>query len=417
MSKVPERESGVALVIVIASIENSGNPGKTGTDSRLNETIAASNGFIQMSSRSLSLLFFLAGLPLGTLHSQGPGADIISRLESASEEQLQKMLPRFPGADANGDGRLTREEAVTYAKGMTGGGSEKTAGNGKKGPAPTRENVAYGVHERNVLDFWRAEAEGPRPLVIFIHGGGFTGGDKSKWHAAPELSQLLDSGVSCAAINYRFRKDAPIQDILRDAARALQFLRSQSEDLGIDKTRIAGWGGSAGAGTSLWLATRDDLADAASDDLVLRESSRLQAAVLQSTQATYDLTRWDAFLGPSDPSWWQSPHEAAQFYHFSVMEDLKKPEALPILRECDMLSWISPGDGPVFISNRLPDGPSKDRGHYLHHPAHAREIELACEKAGVPCHWVESPASPNKKSDPVRFVLGALKVTPVVSAE
>lgn len=367
-----------------------------------------------MSSKALALSFLFPALLSGTVQSQGPGADIITRLGNASEAQLQQLLPRYPAADVNGDGTLTREEAIAYARKGAVGDSKATR---VKGPSPTRENVSYGTHDRHVLDFWKAEAAGPRPLVVFIHGGGFTGGDKSKWREAPELSRLLDSGVSCAAINYRFRKDAPIQEILRDAARAVQFLRSQSGELGINREQIAGWGGSAGAGTSLWLASRDDLADPGAEDPILRESTRLQAAVLHSTQATYDLTRWDAFLGPSDPSWWESPDEAAQFYHFAVMEDLKKPEAVPILRECDMLNWISPGDAPVFISNRLPDGPSTNRGHYLHHPAHAREIQLACKKAGVPCLWVEGPGEEEVSSDPVKFVLGALKVDSTVIAE
>ena len=39
--------------------------------------------------------------------------------------------------------------------------------------APTYANVAYGKDGRNVLDFWQAKGEGPRPLVIYIHGGGW----------------------------------------------------------------------------------------------------------------------------------------------------------------------------------------------------------------------------------------------------
>ena len=41
----------------------------------------------------------------------------------------------------------------------------------RKGSPPTLENVAYGPHERNVLDFWRAESDAPAPVLIFIHGG------------------------------------------------------------------------------------------------------------------------------------------------------------------------------------------------------------------------------------------------------
>jgi len=329
---------------------------------------------------------------------------ITARLMKASDAEIEALLSRFPAADANADGKLTREEAIAFAESAMGGAGKRGGRSDGKGLSPTEENVAYGPHERNVLDFWKAEGEGPRPLVIFIHGGGFTGGDKSKWRGAEELPRLLANGVSCAAINYRFRKDAPIQEILRDAARAVQFLRSKSGAWELDKARFAGMGGSAGAGTSLWLATRDDLADAESEDPILRESMRLQAAVLVATQATYDLTRWESFLGPSDPSWWTSPNEAAEFYHFTVAADLEKPEARSILEECDMLTWISKEDAPVFVNNLGPDGPSQNRNHYLHHPEHARQIELACEAAGVECLLAGAG-----KPDAVAFLLGVLK--------
>jgi acetyl esterase/lipase len=342
----------------------------------------------------LTLLF----TPLGA-----KAQNLIGRLEKASDAELQALLPRFPAADANADGTLTREEAVAFAKSAMGGAG-KGGGAKSQVSSPTEENVAYGPHERNVLDFWKAEGEGPRPLVVFIHGGGFTGGDKSKWRESGDLRRLLENGVSCATINYRFRKDAPIQDILRDAARAVQFLRTKSGEWNLDKTRFAGMGGSAGAGTSLWLATRDDFADAESEDPVLRESTRLQAAVLVATQATYDLTRWESFLGPSDPSWWTSPNEAAEFYHFTEAADLKKTEAQSILKECDMLTWISKEDAPVFVNNLGPEGPSQNRNHYLHHPEHARQIEKACEAAGVECLLAGAG-----KPDAVAFLLGVLK--------
>jgi acetyl esterase/lipase len=338
---------------------------------------------------------------------------LFKRLEKASAAQLQEVLPRFPKADANGDGTLTQAEAKAFLKKRGGQGGDAGPA---KGTQPTASDIAYGASERNVLDFWRADGEGSRPLVIFIHGGGFTGGDKSKWHESKELQRLLDGGVSCAAINYRLRPEAPIQSILRDAARAVQFLRSKAGEWQLDKARFAAWGGSAGAGTSLWLGSRDDLADPEQADPVLRESSRVQAVVLNATQATYHLPRWEAFLGPGDPSWWKSPNETAEFYHFASLEDLKKPEAAAVLRECDMLSWISADDAPVYVSNNQPDGPPKSRGHYLHHPAHAREIEKCCRAAGVPCHWQESDSTV-AITDPVVFVMQTLKVGSGQAAE
>src|SRR5262245_38694718 len=45
-------------------------------------------------------------------------------------------------------------------------------------PAPTLADVSYGPDASNKIDFWKATSPGPSPLVVFIHGGGFRGGDK-----------------------------------------------------------------------------------------------------------------------------------------------------------------------------------------------------------------------------------------------
>src|SRR5689334_21029656 len=43
---------------------------------------------------------------------------------------------------------------------------------------PAFKDVHYGPHERNVLDFWKAESKQPTPLLVSIHGGGFMRGNK-----------------------------------------------------------------------------------------------------------------------------------------------------------------------------------------------------------------------------------------------
>ncbi len=115
----------------------------------------------------------------------------------------------------------------------------------------------------------------------------------------PQVRQCLEAGVSFASINYRFREHAAIQEILRDAGRAIQFLRAHAKEYNIDPTRMAAFGSSAGAGTSLWLAFHDDLADPNATDPVLRESSRLTAAGSLEGQASYDLRDWKQIVGDS----------------------------------------------------------------------------------------------------------------------
>jgi acetyl esterase/lipase len=71
---------------------------------------------------------------------------------------------------------------------------------------PTFSNVPYGKHERQVLDFFKANTNEPAPLVINIHGGGWVNGDKVS--ALGDLKKLLDNGISVASINYRFTTPA-----------------------------------------------------------------------------------------------------------------------------------------------------------------------------------------------------------------
>src|SRR5262245_44598527 len=69
-------------------------------------------------------------------------------------------------------------------------------------PTPTHRNVSYGPHPtKNVLDFWQANAEQPTPLLISIHGGGFSQGVRG---VRPDiLKECLAAGISVAAISYR----------------------------------------------------------------------------------------------------------------------------------------------------------------------------------------------------------------------
>lgn len=159
-------------------------------------------------------------------------------------------------------------------------------------PAPTKADVAYGTHPRQVLDFYDAKTKAPSPLMFFIHGGGWMNGDKNN----PDfLTQCLDNGISVVSIRYRLIPDAqaekidpPVKACLDDAARALQFVRSKAAEWHLDKTRVALCGGSAGGFSSLWLAYHPDLADPKSSDPIARESTRVTCALTFVPQTSLD---------------------------------------------------------------------------------------------------------------------------------
>jgi len=124
---------------------------------------------------------------------------------------------------------------------------------------PTYEDAAYGPHLLTVLDFWQAEGEGPRPLLVYIHGGGWLQGDKKYLPGSPQ--KFLQKGISYATINYRLAEQSPLPTPVHDAARAIQFLRSKAADWNINKDRLALAGNSAGACTAMWILLHDDLAE------------------------------------------------------------------------------------------------------------------------------------------------------------
>jgi acetyl esterase/lipase len=252
-------------------------------------------------------------------------------------------------------------------------------------PAPTLADVPYGPHARNVLDFWRAASERPTPVVIYIHGGGFTEGDKSGARKERLVQACLDAGVSFAAINYRYLSpQSPMPAVLRDCARAVQFIRAHAAEWGVDKARVAAYGGSAGAGVSLWLAFHDDLAEPGAADPVRRESTRLTCAGAHSPQFSYDPLRWGALLGDEAVARFGKAYESPVLYGFATAEELRGPAGAKVRADCDMLGLISRDDPPVFLETGARGLALTTVNQLLHHPKHAQALYARCRELGVP---------------------------------
>lgn len=279
---------------------------------------------------------------------------------------------------------------------------------------PSRADISYGPHERNVLDLWKAPQAAPAPLVVFIHGGGFTAGDKAGVRQQPAFPLLLKEGFAVASINYRYRRHAPIQDILRDAARAIQFLRLHAAEYGIDKKRVGVFGGSAGAGTSLWLAFHDDLAEPGNPDPVLRESSRVRAAGAIQTQFSYDLLRWRELFGEGIEKLFEAEAGGgAKFYGLASEEEVRAEAGRRIRADVDMEGLITKDDPPVFLLTRLGDGRPESRGHLNHHPRHAMAIEKRMSELGLECEMylpaMGRPPKPGEGEALTRFFVKHLR--------
>ncbi|MEP7312875.1 MAG: nuclear transport factor 2 family protein, partial [Pseudomonadota bacterium] len=119
-------------------------------------------------------------------------------------------------------------------------------------------DVAYGPHERNVLDVFTAaggsagvaqgKAKG-KPVVVFIHGGGFSRGAK---HSAgsPFYDNIglwaASKGLVGVTINYRLAPQFPFPAGVEDLTLVVKWLKSHAAEYGGDPSRIFLWGHSAG---------------------------------------------------------------------------------------------------------------------------------------------------------------------------
>ena len=292
---------------------------------------------------------------------------------------LARILKRFPEADADKDGVLTRREAQAHRAKQQGQGGKR---GGARGPrvAPTHADVAYGPHERNVLDAWLATSDTPAPVFVFFHGGGFRGGDKRGFNRM-FLQWCLDAGISFVAANYRLSKHAVYPAQMHDSARAIQFLRSRAAEWNLDPARVAAHGGSAGSGISLWLNFHDDMADPESDDPVARQSTRLVCAVAMQMQSTYDPREIKKVV----------PGKAYNHVALKELHGLAKDwdwdtaeidDALSAkLKDSSPITHLTADDPPAFLYHRK----AQEKDGDIHHANFGRHLKAAMDKLGVEC--------------------------------
>lgn len=271
-------------------------------------------------------------------------------------------------------------------------------------PRPDYENVQYGPHERNVLDLWQAKSAEPTPLVLYIHGGGFRGGDKGSLRA-DRLKAYLEAGFSVAAINYRLTDTAPAPAAYLDCARALQFLRAGAKEWNLDPSLVASTGGSAGAGTSMWLAFHDDLADPQSENPVGRESTRLTCIVVDNGQSSYD-PRFAEKIGIPRPNF--ERHAFFLPFYDITQEEIDTAKAYKRYEEAAPITYLSKDDPPAMLNYTYPNEEVTEKtplNLIVHHPKLGIALREQMDKLGVECivQYVGQPeAKPVEAVDFIR---------------
>lgn len=268
------------------------------------------------------------------------------------------------------------------------------------------KDIAYDDKARTQFDIWLPNSNTLTGLVIYVHGGGFTSGDKDfvytvqaggAWDFPSDIRYLLQNKIAFASIRYTYLNNTGetegVKKPMSDVRRALQFIRSWSNDFNIDKNKIILAGNSAGAGTSLWIAFNDDFADAQNQNPVLRESTRVKGVVARETQSSYNIEdRWvnDVFIDYNIT--WQTilaneTGNIQKIYGVSTTAQYESSSIDTYRTDVDMLNLMSVDDPEIWVNNTLRDvvNPYNPYNGDIpsHHAFHARALKQRADAVGV----------------------------------
>lgn len=148
---------------------------------------------------------------------------------------------------------------------------------------------------------WPDDDGGPaRPLVIWVHGGGWAGGSRDH----PPARELLDREFATASISYRFSDEAVFPAQIHDVKAAIRFLRANAGRFGFDPDRFGIWGHSAGGHLASLAGMTGNVPELEGEGGSPGVSSAVQAVVPLAGPADFSDTRTDdpAFFGNDIPA-------------------------------------------------------------------------------------------------------------------
>jgi len=200
---------------------------------------------------------------------------------------------------------------------------------GAQSDSPTiHRDLEYGraVEKTLLLDVSEPEGEGPFPVAIYVHGGGWTGGDKANPDDAPILKLLTRAGFTWFSINYRLAPEHPWPACLNDVQTAIRWVKANAKTYKGDPSRIVLAGYSAGGQLATFSAT------------VVDESVGVQAVVgfAPATDFVEELPRRGNILGRAQRGLLNRPQDLT-------------PETLGMLKALSPINYIRPGLPPYLL--------------------------------------------------------------------
>jgi acetyl esterase/lipase len=300
-------------------------------------------------------------------------ADPFAALDSNKDGKLtlkeipEAARPHFKLVDANSDGIVTREELAQAATAQKEG---KVAIPG----FDHLKDIDYvgGNNPRQKLDILvpKDHSTKKRPLVVFIHGGGWLSGSKTDGLGVIQLLASTGDYVT-ATIGYRLTQEAGWPAQIFDCKAAIRFLRANADTYGIDPDHIGVMGMSAGGQLVSMLGTSGGEPSVEGTlGKFPKVSSRVQCVV--------------NFFGPTDFLTFfgadTSPDKARADQMVSQLLGKEDAEIKANAKSASAVTWISKDDPPFLTAHGTKDT--------LVPFAQAEEIDGLLKKEGVESHLI-----------------------------
>lgn len=267
-------------------------------------------------------------------------------------QALPAAAPRdFPVAEAASQNDVYPDRTTAFPGGVTG-----------------LADVTYSVlpgYRPLILDLYLPPGDAARPLVLFIHGGGWVGGNTRHSGALADfpktLARLAAEGFVVASVEYRLSGEAPFPAALQDVRAALRYLKSNANKYRIDADKVALWGGSAGGHLAALAAL--SCGDASLDPPPGQAKPAPGSECVQGAAIWYGVFDFAPILARSG--------EAAE----NAFLECKDPCPADKVRRASPVSYISAGDPPFLLIH--------GEGDRVVDVSQSRSGEAALRAAGV----------------------------------
>ena len=215
------------------------------------------------------------------------------------------------------------------------------------------------------LDLARPDGEGPYPAIVFIHGGGWRGGNRAAYRR--EIEEAARRGYVAVTVSYRLTQPDdqrkaryPFPAQVHDVKCAIRWLRANAAEYRVDPDRIGVTGGSAGGHLSLMLGVTDESAGLEGDGCHSDQSSRVQAVV--------------NVFGPTDMLHLHKTSEGAAPIVASFLGG-EPDQVEDAYRDASPITYVDGDDPPILTIHGTADT--------LVPPDQAERFDAAMKKAGA----------------------------------